>query len=96
MKSGEQLVARSGLKPLGMLLSCLVLFAVIAGRVTGTVVKGSETKRRDPITKTRVAPRYDVLDRLGYKIATDTVLHKLSMSPNAMWRATRRGGSRPD
>lgn len=87
MSSSERFVARSGLKPLGMLSFCIVLFMVIAGRVTDGVVNGSGKTPKEPlVSRTHINPKWDVMDREGRVLATDSRLLELSMSPRAMWQ----------
>ena len=87
MSSGERFVARSGLKPLGMLSFCIVLFMVIAGRVTDGVVNGSGKTPKEPlVSRTHINPKWDVMDREGRVLATDSRWLELSMSPRATWQ----------
>jgi len=87
MSSSERFVARSGLKPLGMLSFCVVLFMVIAGRVTDGVVNGSGEAPTEPlVSRTHINPQWDVIDREGRVLATDSRWLELSMSPRAIWQ----------
>ncbi len=87
MSSSERFIARSGLKPLGMLSACIVLFMVIAGRVTEGVVNGSSKTPREPLfSRTHINPKWDVIDREGRVLATDSRWLELSLSPRAMWQ----------
>ena len=87
MSYREGVVGRSGLKPMGILVFCVVLFITVAGRVTDGVVSGAGDAPREPlVSRTHVEPNWDVIDREGRLLATDARLLELSMSPNAMWQ----------
>ena len=87
MSVEARFLARSGLKPLGMLAFCLVLFLVIAGRVTDGVVSGKGKTPDEPlISRTHLNPKWDVIDREGRVLATDARWLELSLSPRAMWQ----------
>jgi cell division protein FtsI/penicillin-binding protein 2 len=83
----KQFVARSGVKPFGILISCvLVLVAVTAQMVMGVVEHPEEVgyPRRNRV---HVSPTWAVLDREGKTIAGDVRKRVLEMSPRAMWQA---------
>ncbi|MCH2106437.1 MAG: hypothetical protein MK291_07345 [Planctomycetes bacterium] len=87
MNYKEKVVGRSGLKPMGILAFCVVLFFTVAGRVTDGVVNGASDVPEEPlVSRTHVEPTWDVIDRAGRLLATDARLLELSMSPNAMWQ----------
>ena len=85
--SKEKLVARSGLKPFGILVSCVLVLVVVTGQMVMGVVEHPEEVNYPKRERVHVLPTWAVLDRDGRTIAADVRRRVLEMSPRAMWQS---------
>ena len=87
MSARKQLVARSGLKPFGILISCVLVLVVVTAQMVVGVVEHPEAMDYPRRNRVHVLPTWTVLDREGRTIAADVRKRVLEMSPRAMWQS---------
>lgn len=87
MSARKQIVARSGLKPFGILISCVLVLVVVTAQMFMGVVEHPEEVSYPRRDRVHVLPTWAVLDREGMTIAADVRKRVLEMSPRAMWQS---------